>query len=209
MLIAFMVFDADQSSYLRVYVKLWGGTKLLLAVILPLLPIEGAGGSNGDGQAERGSKRWGRDVTDTILAVLDEIEAGLAARLDNCVPGDDAPDHMWENKVADLRMLRCLVLLWSGQSAALSSENEDVRQWVMGRLPAVIERLDRIDAKIARFVTHSAVTHNIVDMVAGRTVSVGNVGNNLGIRDRRGCRYAKAMSSGLPDDTNVACFHKK
>ncbi|WP_417814177.1 hypothetical protein [Thalassospira alkalitolerans] len=209
MFIAFMVFDADQSSCLRAYVKLWDGSKLLLAVVCCCCLIEGGGGSGRDGRAGRGSKRWGRDVTDTILAVLDEIEVGLAARLDECEPGHEASVHMRENKLSDLRMLRCLVLLWSGQSAALSSENEDVRQWVMGRLPAVIERLDRIDAKIARFVTHSAVTHNIVDMVAGRTVSVGNVGNNLGIRDRRGARYAKAMSSGLPDDTNVACFHKK
>ncbi|MFC4234548.1 hypothetical protein ACFOY8_04850 [Thalassospira xianhensis] len=96
--------------------------------------------------------RSGGLMTDTILAVLDDIDAGLATHLATKPSTAPSSNRSGEMAMCDLRIVRSLVLLWSGQNAALTGDNDDVRQWIMDRLPDITERLERIDAHIDRAI---------------------------------------------------------
>jgi len=96
--------------------------------------------------------RSGGLMTDTILAVLDDIDAGLATHLATKPSKAAYSTRPGDMAMCDLRIVRSLVLLWSGQNAALTGDNDDVRQWIMDRLPDITERLERIDAHIDRAI---------------------------------------------------------
>ena len=126
-------FDADQSANALAYVKLWDGSKQ-------------------GGALKRDNRKRGRCMTDTILAVLDDIDSGLAARLASAKAAGEVPsiDQADDIMLCDLRMLRSLVLLWSGQNAALTGDSDNVRRWMTDRLPDISQRLERIDTRVGQ-----------------------------------------------------------
>ena len=68
------------------------------------------------------------------------------------------------------------MLLWSGQNAALTGDSDDVRQWVMDRLPDITERLERIDARIDHAIDDG-------DQHAAQRVMLSVVNSNTDDRD--------------------------
>ncbi|KEO58858.1 MULTISPECIES: hypothetical protein [Thalassospira] len=84
----------------------------------------------------------------TILAVLDDIDAGLKADLATRSNAISSAIRPRGGVTCDLRIVRSLILLWSGQNAALAGGSDEVRQWIMDQLPEITERLERIEARM-------------------------------------------------------------